>query len=84
MVVGNSTAVRVRAIMADRLYLDVADDDVNLIETGMIDSMSLVELFVALEEEFGIDGADEDLDLGDFRTVDTITRFVDRHLAPPS
>jgi acyl carrier protein len=77
---GTSTPERVRAIMSDRLHIDVGDGDANLIDTGLIDSMSLVELFVALEEEFGINVADEDLDLNDFRTLNSVVRFTERHL----
>jgi acyl carrier protein len=66
--------------MSDRLHIEVPDGDANLIDTGLIDSMSLVELFIALEEEFGINVADEDLDLNDFRTMNSVTRFTERHL----
>ena len=76
-----STATRVSTLMRDRLHITVADRTTNLIETGLIDSMSLVELFMAFEEEFGFDAADDDLNLDDFLTLDSITAFVERHLA---
>ncbi len=71
---------RVRAIITDQLHIDVFDDHTNLIDSGLIDSMSLVELFMILDEDLGVSVANEDLDLDDFRTVDSIARFVDRHL----
>ena len=73
---------RVGTILRDRLYIDVSDADTNLIETGLIDSIALVELLMALEEEFDVELADEDLDLEDFRSIFSIVGFVRQRVEP--
>jgi acyl carrier protein len=66
---------RVAAILADRLQIEIPDD-ADLFAAAALDSLGLVELLVALEEEFGIDIAAADLDLDRFRSVASIATFV--------
>lgn len=73
---------RVSMILRDRLYIEVPDTDTDLIGSGLIDSMTLVELLMALEQEFDVQLADEELDLDDFRSVNTVAAFVERHVRP--
>lgn len=50
----------------------------DLIETGQLDSMALVQLMVALEEEFDIRIEPEELDFEDFRSVKSMTEMISR------
>jgi D-alanine--poly(phosphoribitol) ligase subunit 2 len=57
----------------------VASPDIDLLETGLVDSIGLVELILELEERFGVSLPMEDLEIDDFRSVyriaDLIVRF---------
>ena len=47
---------RVRAQAQQRkLPMDGLTDDLNLVETGLFDSLGFVELIAAVEEEFGVE-----------------------------
>jgi acyl carrier protein len=49
----------------------------DLFDTGVIDSIILVQLILRLEERFSLDLVMEDLDLDDFTSVATIAAFVE-------
>jgi D-alanine--poly(phosphoribitol) ligase subunit 2 len=59
-----------------RLNIDVADVDIDLIETGMIDSLALVTLITALEDRFGCELPLDDFDLDHFRSARQITQYL--------
>jgi acyl carrier protein len=71
---------QIRAMIVERLFLNVQPDDIaddaNLLETYNIDSVSLFEIVVGLEEEFGISLEDSDFSVETFSTVDNIAEFV--------
>ena len=69
---------RVRDVFVRTLNVAPPADETDLIETGTIDSLALVELLVALEQEFGITVPFETLDIESFRTVATIAELVAR------
>lgn len=58
------------------------DEKADLIETGTIDSMSLLRLVSFLEENWPITVRDEDMVAENFRTVESIQEFVRRRLNP--
>jgi acyl carrier protein len=68
-------------LFTDYLYVQVPSNDVDLIDAGLLDSLSLVDLLVRLEKEFGINVVMDQLDLDDFRTVDRIGDYVGRMIA---
>ncbi len=55
--------------------------DTDLIEQGVIDSMSLLRLVSFLEEHCQITVQDEDLVLGNFRSLGAIQAFVQRSMS---
>ena len=67
---------RVRDVFVRTLNVGPPADETDLIETGTIDSLALVELLLALEQEFGISIPFDALDIESFRTVATITELV--------
>jgi methoxymalonate biosynthesis acyl carrier protein len=69
---------RIRALFLEALNISVDSDSTDLIETGLIDSLLLVELLLHLEESFDIDVVIADLEIDDFRTVKSIATFVTR------
>lgn len=67
---------RVLEILRHQMELDV-EADTDVIETGLLDSLSFVTLLTRLETEFAIEIDVETLDLGDFRNPRAIGRYVD-------
>lgn len=63
-------------LLNDALFVDPTSADEDLVDGGMIDSFGFMELFVNLEERFGIQIGIDDLDLDHFRTVERIASFV--------
>jgi len=72
---------KITRILRDHLAIDVPTPETDLIATGAIDSLALVDLLVRIEESLGIAISVEDLDLRDLRSVRTIVALVSRRLA---
>ncbi len=66
----------VARLFRDRLNLEVESADLDLFDSGLLDSMSFVELLVQLEKEFGIAVSVDDVDIDKFRSIDAIAAFV--------
>lgn len=69
----------VLAILRDAAGIELTAPDVDLIESGLLDSLSLVTLVYELEQRCSVSIPFERLDLEAFRTVDSIARLVDDH-----
>ena len=59
-----------------RIGRDVPSCDIDLFETGVLDSIGFVELLAALEQEFGFVFQLDDLEVDNFRSVRTIAAFI--------
>jgi acyl carrier protein len=68
---------RVQRLFVETLSVEVPSPDTDLIEGGLLDSLALVELLFALEREFAVTIALENLDIDTFRSVRTIAQFVE-------
>ena len=55
-------------------------DDDDIFSLGVVNSLLALQLVNFLEKEFGITIEDEDLDIGEFRTINCMDRLVDRKL----
>ena len=64
-------------IFREELKIDVPAPDVDVIETGMLDSLGLVTLVVALEQRCNVQIPFETLEVDDFRTVGSIASLVE-------
>jgi methoxymalonate biosynthesis acyl carrier protein len=64
------------AVLRERLMVIVAAADVDLFETGLVDSIGLVELVLALEDRFGVSLPMENLEIDDLRTVNRIADLI--------
>jgi acyl carrier protein len=67
---------QVTALFAEKLNLDVASAETDLIETGLLDSLALVELLAQLEESFDVSISTDDLEIENFRSVTSIAMFL--------
>lgn len=80
--VGNSVLhQKLTALFASNLNLDVPSVETDLIGTGLLDSLALVELLAQLEETFGVSISTDDLELDNFRSIASIAEFVVQHEA---
>jgi acyl carrier protein len=68
---------RVQRLFVETLNVEVPSPDTDLIEGGLLDSLALVELLFALEREFAVTIALENLDIDTFRSIRTIAEFVE-------
>jgi acyl carrier protein len=55
------------------------DENTNLIERGIVDSMSLVRLISFLEENYNVQVQDEDIVPENFSSLTKIAGFLGRH-----
>jgi D-alanine--poly(phosphoribitol) ligase subunit 2 len=73
-----TTAAEVAALIEDRLGLEVEGPEQHLFDTGVLDSLSFVNLIVEIETAFGVTVVFEDVDFDDFATTARIAHDVDR------
>jgi D-alanine--poly(phosphoribitol) ligase subunit 2 len=72
----DALTARLNQLLHDELNLEIDDLDQDLIEEGLLDSLSLVEMLLLLEEQFGIEVSIVDIDFEEFRTVRKLVGFV--------
>jgi acyl carrier protein len=66
-------------VFAQVLHVDVPSPDTDLVATGRLDSVRMVELLLQLEVRFGVRMNLEDLEIDHFRSIATIAEFVAAH-----
>ena len=83
---GNST-LRIREFVLQTFPLarrrNVADT-ADLLESGVIDSLGVLDLVNFLQQEFALLIDDEDLTPDNFRSIECMAQFVERMLEPQS
>ncbi len=71
---------RLKKMMVERLFMRVApeeiEEDKSLIDHYGVDSVSLLELVVGIEEEFGVQVDDDEFSVSNFETVANLAAFV--------
>lgn len=73
---------KIQRIFLDAMNVDVPSPDTDLFESGVLDSMSLVDLLVTLEQEFGWKARLEDIEIANLRSIETIARLVSGNVHP--
>jgi D-alanine--poly(phosphoribitol) ligase subunit 2 len=68
---------RIQATLLNRLHLQSPEPDVDLFQTGVLDSLSFVDMLVALEAEFSIQIPLDQVDLDDFRSIAAIAAYIE-------
>ena len=67
----------VLAIYRETLDIEVESLDVDVFETGLLDSLGLVSLVAEIEERYGMRIPFETLDIDEFRTARSLARLVE-------
>ncbi len=76
------TKALIRRFIADNLMFSsngfgLSDDD-SLLEEGAVDSLGVMELVMFVEEEFGLQVADEEVTPEHFDSVDRLASYIER------
>jgi methoxymalonate biosynthesis acyl carrier protein len=83
MIEHNGVHQKLTDLFARRLNLNVPSVDTDLVETGLLDSLTLVELLAQLEETFGVSISTDDLEFENFRSIGSIAVFVAQRAPGP-
>jgi D-alanine--poly(phosphoribitol) ligase subunit 2 len=75
---GDESVQRVEGLMKDVLAITPDGIDQDLLESGLLDSMALIELLYAIEQEFAVELPLEDLDVDRLRSVRGIASYVEQ------
>jgi acyl carrier protein len=70
---------QLRAFFSEKLSVEISSVDADLIQTGILDSLALVELLAYIEQEFGTEISLDDLEIEDFCSIAKIAEYVDAH-----
>jgi acyl carrier protein len=62
--------------------LNEIDETLSLIESGLIDSLALLEIVTYLEQTYNIDFRETGIDPGELRSVSTILDLIARQTTP--
>lgn len=70
--------VQITRFFGEELNVEVPFPDTDLVEAGILDSLTFVNLLVHLEQEFGMEVSLDDLDIDNFCSIAKIADFVMR------
>ncbi|MCI0666028.1 MAG: acyl carrier protein [Acidobacteria bacterium] len=66
-------------LLSERVHVEAPSVDADLMESGLLDSLTLVELMSSLEEQFGIHISFDEVEIDNFRSARKIAEFVNQH-----
>lgn len=72
----NAAQSRLAELMLKRLHLEVPSPDTDLVEAGLLDSLSFVDLLLVLEQEFGLAFTLQEIELEHFRSLARMADFI--------
>lgn len=64
------------AVFRDRLFIEVPAADTDLIDSGLLDSLQLVQLLLHVEQDFGYRIPLDEIDLDDLRSLERLARVI--------
>jgi len=70
-----------RTIQRPDSPLQEIDGELSLVESGLIDSLALLQIITYLEQIYGIDFREKGIDPGELRSVNAILEFIARETA---
>ena len=73
-----TTEERILRLLRQSLNLPVSDPEADLLASGLLDSLMLVELLLGLEREFGVRVEMDSLQLEELRSVRRLAALVER------
>jgi len=73
---------RIIHLLSEKVHVEVPSADTDLMESGLLDSLALVELMSSLEEQFGINISFDEVEIDNFRSARRIAEFVNQRSRP--
>jgi acyl carrier protein len=67
---------RLQQLFLQHLHIEVLEPHTDLVDTGLRDSLQLVDLLGRIEETFGVRLAIDTIDLGDLRSLSGLAKLV--------
>lgn len=67
---------QIQDLLREQLLVDVDSPEEDLLSSGLLDSLALVQLLVSIEEGFGVRIALSDLRLDDIRSISSIANLI--------
>ena len=67
---------RLLSLFVDELNIIVPTDDTDLLKSGLLDSLALVEVLVRVEQLFGLTVDFEELEIETFRSIRSIAELI--------
>jgi len=71
-----SLVLDLQALFREKLNIDVPSLDADLIESGLLDSLQIVQLLLHIERDLGYRIALDEIDLDDLRSVARLARVI--------
>ncbi len=68
----------IRHYILENVNIPALDDDFDIFEAGIVNSLFAIELMTFLEKAFNIKVTMDDLDMGNFKSVNAASEFVRR------
>lgn len=79
----DTTRAALFAFIRDRMgYTDAIDSDTDLIKEQILDSFNVVELALFVEQQFGIELQNEDVNRDNFCSVARIEALIEKRRVP--
>jgi len=79
MINGTVSYDQITQLLSEKVHIEPPSLEADLLESGLLDSLTLVELMSSLEEQFGIHISFDEIEIDNFRTVKNIVEFVNGH-----
>jgi acyl carrier protein len=70
---------QLKAFFSEKLSVEISSIDADLVQTGILDSLALVELFAYIEKEFDTEISLDDVGIEDFHSITKIAEYVYEH-----
>lgn len=76
MEIRNATKETIKHFILRSIHVQDLDDNVDLFESGIVNSLFAVQLMTFLEKTFRIEVTMDDLDIENFKSINTTSSFV--------
>ncbi len=69
---------KITKLLSEKVLIEASSIETDLVETGLLDSLKLVELMTSLEDEFGITISFDEIEIDNFRSIASIAEYVNQ------
>jgi acyl carrier protein len=69
---------KITKLLSEKVHIEASSIEIDLVETGLLDSLKLVELMTSLEDEFGITISFDEIEIDNFRSVVSIAEYINQ------